>query len=119
MRIGPDWARVARMMPGAARTALVAAMPLRTVRRDADVPEFRVRFVMSIPLFSHWPLEGLVPAGRMLASEHLAVDVDPPIPERLIEFVPVSLASRVRQIDLRVDDLFLVLASRPADWPTA
>src|SRR5262245_270512 len=56
------------------------------------------------------PLKWSVPAPLDLRPEHLIIDVSAAIPQNLIEFVPVALASRVRQIDAPVDDFFAVAA---------
>src|SRR5262245_59126928 len=56
------------------------------------------------------PLNRSVPAPLDLRPEHLIIDVSAAIPQNLIEFVPVALASRVRQIDAPVDDFFAVAA---------
>src|SRR3546814_19740942 len=60
---------------------------------------------------------GSVPARPGLAAKHFAINIRPAVPQRLVVLVPVTLAPRVGEVEIGIDDLLLGRACRATYRP--
>ena len=95
---------------------MLATPVWRTTQTRKTTPR-PLRDVIGLPFFHSVCSEnvGSIPTPLESASKHLVVDVGASVTQDLVKFVPIALASGVRQIDTPVDDLFAVTACGPGN----